>query len=360
MEGHTWYFDASGKRKNGLVKTGGKEYYFDPTTNEMVKNTTLTLNGVDYVFGPDGARIVEGWAERNGKKVYIQKDGSIANNGWLEIAGFTYYFNSDGSHKADELADIDGKTYGFDAEGRRCMGDGPVQGIQYRFNQDGTMVPGFHDAGKRIYVTLSNKLVRANGHEKDRDYEVWTDGNGAVTSVVCVDYPYFNQKQHNATGQGEYICGPTSTAMALSFLTRDAHGGTNADLVYDMVNKFSSWGLFTNSLGTTSSDAYVRAGQEAGFNATGVGYDVNRARDYLLKGGAFVIVTNKTPWVASTSIAHAMSMSGYKDGQTYISDPYSPHLSGWYDLADVMQNKLYAGDGNGGSTGDRQCVAIYR
>ena len=50
-----YYFNNAGHMMTGWIQVGNKYYYLDPNTGRMVANTTLNINGTNYVFNVDGS-----------------------------------------------------------------------------------------------------------------------------------------------------------------------------------------------------------------------------------------------------------------------------------------------------------------
>lgn len=55
IDGIWYYFDTYGHMQKGWIKVSGKYYYLNPETGKMASNTALTVDGISYSFGKDGA-----------------------------------------------------------------------------------------------------------------------------------------------------------------------------------------------------------------------------------------------------------------------------------------------------------------
>lgn len=69
-----YYYDAEGHMQYGNKTINGKNYYFDPVTGVMQSNIERVRNGHWVYYGNDGA-MVTGWAEPHGNTYYYNSDG---------------------------------------------------------------------------------------------------------------------------------------------------------------------------------------------------------------------------------------------------------------------------------------------
>ena len=57
-DGLRYYFNNAGRMVTGLVRIGGRQYYFDPQSGAMATGT-VTLKGKTYNFGTNGIKVKE-------------------------------------------------------------------------------------------------------------------------------------------------------------------------------------------------------------------------------------------------------------------------------------------------------------
>ena len=170
---NAWCSDSNGKyfaRANGeLAKgwqtIGGKVYYFHDDCH-MQPNGTLTLDGIDYIFGTDG--VFQCAAFDSADKVpetfigialidgdtYYYKNGAV-QSGWQTVNGNKYYFGTD-NKAVKGLASVNGKKYFFN-ESTGVMGaNGWVKnenGDWLYADKNGVLQTGWKTiSGKKYYI----------------------------------------------------------------------------------------------------------------------------------------------------------------------------------------------------------------
>ena len=224
QEGKKYYLDDNGEKLTGYQKIDGKEYYF--AANGAVKSGFYTVKGVRMYFSPETFERQFGWVENGGLMYYLDENGKtvgrrsvddkdyifdehgICMHGWFEFEGSKYYSDMDNglySGKAvidNELyyfsgkgkfrsgwVDADGKRVFYDYDTARPMygwinynssiyycseekgkltGDSTVEGLMYRFTDNGCLLTGmlrFSD-GTRYYTEdgkIQRGIVSVNG-----------------------------------------------------------------------------------------------------------------------------------------------------------------------------------------------------
>ena len=359
----TYYFLATGVRYVGQLQIENNWYYFDVTSGKMAVGPTKipasysnNRKEVVYFYNKDGIRS-RGWQTIDGKTYYAKSDYTVASgwtdisgtkyyfdpstyvqfkDGWKDIDNHTYYFES-GKYVVNTLKSIDGHTYGFDGNGYKVVNaSATIGGKTYRFDSNGYLVQGFYeDGGVLRYVTSSGQLVQ-NGTVNDGKYAITADANGKVIKTDTLNFPYYNQKGYK---DGESMCGPTSMAMALQFLSGQS---VSPDT---MRNEAINAGCYTMGAGTQNMWTLVNIGSKYGVSATGLGFDANQAANRLIRGDIIVGTSSASPWVAypnptsASAVHHVMVLHGYNtsNGTTYVEDPYTPSLSGWTNLEALIR-----------------------
>ncbi|WP_218666177.1 GBS Bsp-like repeat-containing protein [Streptococcus dysgalactiae] len=150
--------------------------------------------------------------------------------------------------------------------------------------------------------------------------------------------PYYSQRDQRWAGKwyglgsfGETGCAPTSLAMVFSALSGATVLPTQVgDFLYQNTVEFNRGFLGTSSRGL------LMATKAFGYQA-----DVLGSFDALvnaLKSGEHVIgVVQKNIFVKSGT--HDMVFKGYDNGKTYVYDPYTRELSGWYPVSNLWHEQ---------------------
>lgn len=352
----TYYYEQTGKRFHGQIQIGNDWYYMNPDTGKMATGIVKvsgdytdnrqdatyfynsegkrakgwqTANNKSYYFGDD-YRIVTGWRDINGQRYYFHGTGEMAT-GWQTLDGHTYYFKSDGIYVRDTMYDIDGKKYGFDANGWQCKnGTFKIGGQTRTFDANGNLVSGFYEEGGVLKFVGDNGEMAINKTLTYKGkYNVTGDGNGQVVLTDTLNFPAYSQRN---IYDGEHACTPTSTAMAVQFLTGQTVTPT------DMQTHFRNMGKYTVGIGTTDTSAVLDGAALYGVSGRGIGMSASEAANALIRGDIIVGTSCAAPWVASASVQHTMVLHSYNKstGQTYVQDPYTPSLSQWYDLNTII------------------------
>lgn len=123
----SWQSDANGW---WYVTDGG--YY--------LKNQIATIDGVDYMFGPDGY-MVTGWGQSAGKWYYFNPEaGGAKATGWIQDGGKWYYLDpQSGEMKSSSFLKKGGNIYYLDGSGAMATGTFVVDGYYYFAEPDGRL-----------------------------------------------------------------------------------------------------------------------------------------------------------------------------------------------------------------------------
>ena len=116
----------------------GDTFYIDNITKQRTTGLNTIGNKV-YFFQPDGT-VKEGWADYDGKKIYVQANGLVAT-GECEIDGDMYSFAYDTYEMLTEsFVKNDAYAYYFGSDGKAVKGVKRVQGHDRYFDERGMMV----------------------------------------------------------------------------------------------------------------------------------------------------------------------------------------------------------------------------
>ena len=107
------YADSEGALVGGWVRDGASWYYLDPATKVM-RTGWLLDRGSWYYLSDSGAMAV-GWVQVDGSWYYMNTDG-IMQTGWVKVGDSWYYLSYSGAMLTGTHT-INGRTYVFDESG---------------------------------------------------------------------------------------------------------------------------------------------------------------------------------------------------------------------------------------------------
>jgi len=173
------YADASGKAAIGLKTINGKQYYFNDY-GYMLSNTTVEVDGVEYVLNESGVatKAGDGWTKVDGKYYYV-KNGEQVTYELLKIDSKLYAFDGDGAMITNDIAWINGgyvlagsngvvltgwqkfgnNWYYGNTEGYLYEGKQTIGGKTYVFDYEGELRIGTFQWGGMIYTTDTSGAV---------------------------------------------------------------------------------------------------------------------------------------------------------------------------------------------------------
>ena len=218
--------DCKGYR-NGFYEIDGKTYYFDNVPS-LFKNTTATIDGVNYFFDKNGVAICtddyNGWFESDDDKYYYENGTAIKESN-KKIGDSWYYFDSNGrlwrggvcsTGVYDEdnnyigyieyMADADGKLYTnrwyystyYGSDGKSCR-DGifEIDGVNYLFDAYSDLLTNYAGVyNGKAYISDRNgvaSVIAGDGwHEVNGCRYYFTDGDFVRNQRRVIDgIPYF-------------------------------------------------------------------------------------------------------------------------------------------------------------------------
>lgn len=184
---------------------------------------------------------------------------------------------------------------------------------------------------------------------------VYQSGQALATEQIQIDrnnfdISYYSQRDPKWASRvfgGQYFgptgCVPTTLAMAFQALSGKTYTPIQVgEYLHNGAHKFN-WG----GAGTPSSGIFAAA-DHFGFKATGLqSYDdlvKTLASGYYVLGAVQnnIFVRNGT---------HELLLSGYSNGKTYVHDPHTPALNGWYSIRALFNEQSH-------DPGDNQGVKI--
>lgn len=190
-----WYYaGADGSVVTGLVKIGGKQYYFS-SDGELRANSVESINEKIYSSDKDGVLTeVTGnnvWKRIHGAWYYIQ-DHKLLKDGVYKIGSSYYGFRTDGTMKTDMMF----YAYVTDENGKET-------GSYYLANQDGTLKKNTWAKWKGVWYYFGSNAAGVDGVQTI-DGKKYFFRNGRMCTDYAVD-----------ADQKNYICRADGTIAEL-------------------------------------------------------------------------------------------------------------------------------------------------
>ena len=175
LNGKTYFLDQDGIRKTGWYKTKRYTYYLNKdgvavtgwrsidnkryffTHNGVMKTGWYKTSGHIYYLGPQGNQKT-GFRTIDGAKYYLVKDGTVTK-GWRKISRKWYYFKSCKAQTG--WLQLGSKRYYLDKNGVMATGKRTIDGIVYRFNSQGVLIPStnnYHNTDE--FITCIAPLIQ--------------------------------------------------------------------------------------------------------------------------------------------------------------------------------------------------------
>ena len=318
-----WQLDSNGWRyyKKGQIIT--KEWIFDEKegswyylseSGEYVKNTWVT----DYYLGPNGKMLVSQWLfdpSYNGW-YYLTKSGAYANATWIG----DYYL----------------KQYGKMADAEWIYD--PNYQSWYYLNNGGSYARSQWEGNYYLYA--DGKMATKAWVDSEKYY---VDENGKwVEYVKPLNTPWYFQR--DSRWDSELLrgitmavsgCVPTSLSMIFNGF------GENTTPI-----EVARWiSENTESMNTNGYVGTRAKGSAAALKAWGFDYKVINTKEdvkqALVEGKTILACVGQGHFVRSADGAHAIVLSGYQDGKTFVRDPENNGNSRWFDIDDLWNQRSF-------------------
>ncbi|MCR5501986.1 MAG: Ig-like domain-containing protein [Lachnospiraceae bacterium] len=181
--GYIYQLDKSGAVKTGWIKSGGKEYYIDPSTGKWVPkgNFVPRGKGFTYLFENDGSFSAKNGAETIGEKSYYFEKGICAT-------GFAYFDKDE--NRVSRISKADSAFY-FDPDtGAAVTGPFVIKGKKY-VPSIGGMIPinrryQAYTPGVTYYFADKKGAVITNRFVSDKDGTYYADPDGKLYTNCTV------------------------------------------------------------------------------------------------------------------------------------------------------------------------------
>ncbi|MGM9884890.1 GBS Bsp-like repeat-containing protein [Streptococcus hyointestinalis] len=161
-------------------------------------------------------------------------------------------------------------------------------------------------------------------------------------TVDRVNYktPYYRQrdprwasKVYGLSNLDKTGCVPTSLAMVFSSLSgKEVLPTTVADYLYNNTDQFNKQWTGTGAVGI------LKAVDHWGYTATPLP-SLSAVATALQEGYHVMAAVQNDIFVRNGS--HELVLKGYNNGKTYVSDPYTPMLSGWYPISQLWSEQSW-------------------
>lgn len=242
-----------------------------------------------------------------------------ASNGWI---GNKYYVN-----------------------GAVSTGETKIGQDRYLFDSDGNPLKGFlYYDGKLLYCASTGKIQTGSFTVDKQTFT--TDNTGAINSMNCQNIPYYNQLDPRWSGYvvGQGTIGSTADAMMTAATVINYFNNTNYTPV-QIANDCHTAGYYNDSVTGTLSSVwkYVSDKYDLTYKE---GLTLSMIAESLLEGNIVVGGVGYSRWCPWYGSTHQIYMTGYKNGQVQIYDPYQSSQCGWFKLSDVWSVKSTDPDDN--------------
>ena len=146
-----WYACASGTDylKGGWFTINGSDYLFGP--NGYMSTGFLQRPSGEWVYADSEGALVGGWVSDGGSWYYMDPDTKVMRTGWLLDRGSWYYLSDSGAMDVGWVQ-VDGSWYYMNADGIMQTGWVKVGSSWYYLSYSGAMLTGTHTINGRTYV----------------------------------------------------------------------------------------------------------------------------------------------------------------------------------------------------------------
>lgn len=289
-------------------------WYYLSETGEVVKNAWVG----DYYLGQDGKMLSNQWLYDSFYKgwYYLTKSGAYANATWVG----DYYL----------------KQYGKMADSEWIYD--PNYQSWYYLNNGGSYARSQWEGN--YYLNADGKMATKAWVDSEKYY---VDGTGKwVEYVKPLNTPWYFQRDPQWSSEllrgitmGVSGCVPTSLSMIFNGF------GENTTPI-----EVARWIIENTESMNTNGYVGTRAkGSAAALKAWGFDYKVINTKEdvkqALVEGKTILACVGQGHFVRSADGAHAIVLSGYQDGKTFVRDPENNGNSRWFDIDDLWNQRSF-------------------
>ena len=293
-------------------------WYYLSETGEVVKNAWVG----DYYLGQDGKMLSNQWLYDSFYKgwYYLTKSGAYANATWVG----DYYL----------------KQYGKMADAEWIYD--PNYQSWYYLNNGGSYARSQWEGN--YYLNADGKMATKAWVDSEKYY---VDGTGKwVEYVKPLNTPWYFQRDPQWSSEllrgitmGVSGCVPTSLSMIFNGF------GENTTPI-----EVARWIIENTESMNTNGYVGTRAkGSAAALKAWGFDYKVINTKEdvkqALVEGKTILACVGQGHFVRAADGAHAIVLSGYQDGKTFVRDPENNGNSKWFDI-DFLWNQRSFDEGD--------------
>lgn len=279
VDGRWYYQTREGAVGGWYEETKGVYYYFDPVERYMWTSGDVERDGQMYTIGHDGiARKASalgysegvvsgggstGWAEENGS-FYFLRDGTRICSEWLQDGADWYYLGADG-YVYRGIKEIDGVVYKFADDGRMLVNEtGFYKEQKYQFGEDGKgvlieMTPLERIGHSKVIKWMRGtyaiytadveaaRMLGANYNEKEllvRDWGIGDRDSGlAMLERLVANARSTSDKDQKAWNYSRamMLC---QTFQNVEFITQEERYAKQLEIAPEIQANFTSWDDF--------------------------------------------------------------------------------------------------------------------
>lgn len=322
--------------KNIELKEG--KYYKNSTliTKEWIFNEK---EGAWYYLFETGEVVKNAWVG----DYYLGQDGKMLSNQWLYDSfykGWYYLTNSGAYANATWIGDYYLKQYGKMADAEWIYD--PNYQSWYYLNNGGSYARSQWEGNYYLYA--DGKMATKAWVDSEKYY---VDENGKwVEYVKPLNTPWYFQRDPRWSSEilkgitmAVSGCVPTSLSMIFNGF------GENTTPI-----EVARWIIENTESMNTNGYVGTRAkGSAAALKAWGFDYKVINTKEdvkqALVEGKTILACVGQGHFVRAADGAHAIVLSGYQDGKTFVRDPENNGNSKWFDI-DFLWNQRSFDEGD--------------
>lgn len=318
--------------KNIELKEG--KYYKNSTliTKEWIFNEK---EGAWYYLSETGEVVKNAWVG----DYYLGQDGKMLSNQWLYDSFYKgwYYLTSSGAYaNATWVGDYYLKQYGKMADAEWIYD--PNYQSWYYLKNGGSYARSQWEGDYYLYA--DGKMATKAWVDSEKYY---VDGTGKwIEYVKPLNTPWYFQRDSRWSSEllrgitmGVSGCVPTS----LSMIFNGSGENTTPIEVARWISEKTEY-MNTNSYVGTSAKGSVAALKAWGFDYQVINTkeDVKQA---LVEGKTLLACVGQGHFVRAANATHAIVLSGYQDGKTFVRDPENNGNSRWFDIDDLWNQRSF-------------------
>ena len=216
---------------------------------------------------------------------------------------------------------------------------------RYLFDNAGNALKGFMYYDGRLLYCASNGKIQTGSFTVDKQ-TFTADSTGAINSMNCKNIPYYNQLDPRWSGYviGQGTMGSTACTMMSLTTVVNYFNNTNyspVDIAIDCHNA----GYYNGRVPGTIASVWKYASNKYGLTYK-EGLTLNSIAQSLLEGNIVVGGVGYSRWCPWYGSTHQIYLTGYRNGQVQVYDPYQTSQCGWFSLNDIWNVKSTDPDDN--------------